>query len=92
MKNIEGRIKIIEKKLQVNDKVDNESILIQLVHPRGSYLTLPEPVEQWLTYQAALAKGSDPIILTAEDELKTRKETGRTDLNIEGIINWIDIK
>ncbi|MFC1737965.1 hypothetical protein ACFL1G_02820 [Planctomycetota bacterium] len=84
MKNIEGRIKTIEKKLQVNDKADNEPIVIELVKPNG--VNLFEPVEEWITYKEQLKQkpsedGLQVIIVKPEEELEARRQRKATKNN-----------
>jgi len=82
--------------LHSNQQTKERVIVVDMVRPDGTYLALPEPTEQWLTYQEALRKklvcGSRLIILKAEDELKARKKAGRTDLDLVGIVKRIDTK
>ena len=94
MKSIERRIEMLEKKLKVGHQVREHVIVLDLVQTDGSYLTLPEPTEQWLTYQEALKKklvcGSRLIILKVEDELKVRIKAGPDcGLSLVGTKEWI---
>jgi len=90
VKNIERRIEEVEQKLGVGRQVEEHVIVWRMVRPDGTYRTLPEPVEEWLTYKQSLRNKADetrPIIfLSAEEELEARKEAGRTDLDLVGSI------
>ena len=83
---------MLEKKLKVGHQVREHVIVLDLVQADGSYLTLPEPTEQWLTYQEALEKEpvKSIIFLNAVDELKARIKAGPDcGLSLVGTKEWI---
>lgn len=84
MKDIERRIEKLEAMLGVGQESQPHSIVLLMVSVGGKYFVLPEPVEQWLTYQEQLANRSPFIMLTADKELEVRKGAERTDLDLVG--------
>ncbi len=84
MRDISRRIEKLEAKLRIGQESQPHAAIAQMVWEGGKYLVLPEPVEQWLTYQQQLANRSPLIMLTADEELEARKGAERTDLDLMG--------
>ena len=84
MKDIERRIEKLEAKLRIGGESKPHAVVALMVWEGGKYLVLPEPVEQWLTYQEQLTNRSPLIMLTADEELEARKGAERTDLDLVG--------
>lgn len=78
MKELKKRIEHIEEQLKMGQDTNEGVIVIKKVARDGGYKTLPEPVEEWLTYKLQQqAPAAKYIILDSDKELAARtKESG----------------
>ena len=94
MSNTKKRIENIERKLAINQRVENLIIKHLYVESGGTATTFPEPDEEWLTYEEQLHNepfGSQRIIqLCPNKEQQARIKTKGHNLQVEFV--KIDIR
>ena len=80
MRNIDRRLESVKKKLGLKD--ETRKTVIMILEYGTEHATLPESVEDWITYQEGLKRpGRQPICLSASKEIEARARVTKRNKN-----------